>query len=280
MAEIGHNQPPLVERLARDHDRLVKRQKELIEAAKRVPSDLNDEDAQKMTRFIKQIQNHGKDIEQSRVEEKDPFLRGGQAVDKWFGDMRRQMDALAKSCKDSLAKYQKAVEAARQAEIKRQQAEARRREEEARRAEEEARRAQEAAAAKQREIERKQREEADAEERARLETERQARLREEEQARQAARELQHRQQVEQVRQKQAEAERSAAAAPMKTAVGTAKLKSRWVCREWDRGTVDLEALRHYFTQTAIDAAVRSYVAKGGRHLAGATIVEETTSVVR
>lgn len=51
----------------------------------------------------------------------------------------------------------------------------------------------------------------------------------------------------------------------------ATMRHDWTCDGLVRAEVDLEALRHHFTDDAIYAAVRRYIAEGGRSLKGVRI---------
>ena len=63
---------------------------------------------------------------------------------------------------------------------------------------------------------------------------------------------------------------------MKTAAGQAVVRKTWKCPGYSIQDLDLEALRLHFTETAIQAAIASFIKAGGRELRGATI-EETES---
>ena len=284
MGELGHNNPPLDDQLETDHADLIARHEELIAAGRRVPDALDHDSSPRMTQFIKQLTEHEKRIEESRKTAKAPVLAAGKSIDAWFQRWRNPIADLKRACTAKLTAYQKAVADAERLAREKAEAEARRLAEEARRRDEEARREAEAAARERERIERQQREEADAEARAKLETERKAKLRQEVAARERMEAERQRQRNEQLRAEAAAKEAAASDADLSRMRGakqtSARLKTQWRCAEWDREALDLEALRHYFPAKAIDDAIRSFIAKGGRRLAGAEIVEETTSVVR
>jgi hypothetical protein len=58
------------------------------------------------------------------------------------------------------------------------------------------------------------------------------------------------------------------------------LRTDWVHDSFDRGIIDLEALRQHLPADAIDQAIRSFIKAGGRQLRGTSIFEQTTAVVR
>lgn len=98
---IGGNNPPddstiLTDKLTEKYDPQLKRRDELLEAAKRVPEEITDEEtAQKAVAFEKQLALLVKESETIRVAEKDPFFQAGKTVDSWFhGLMDPLNDAL------------------------------------------------------------------------------------------------------------------------------------------------------------------------------------------
>ena len=58
------------------------------------------------------------------------------------------------------------------------------------------------------------------------------------------------------------------------------LRTYWTFRNLDRRTVNLEALRHHLPVDGLESAVRSYIAAGGRELAGVEIFEDSQTVTR
>lgn len=254
-AELGHNMPPedthpISDRLMEQYDALNIRQEELLDAVERVPAVIeDDETAGKIADFIKQLTACHKNAEKARVAEKEPYLAAGRAVDGWF-----------KKITEPLAKAKKTVEA-RLTVYQRKKAD-----EERRAREETERQAREAAEKARRE----------AEERAAAlaeESDLDAAVEAEEAANRAA-------------EAAAEAERSddAKAAELSRTRGdygaVASLRTHWTFRDLDRDKLALEPLRQHIPTDAIEKAVRSYIRAGGRELAGVTIYEDASTVVR
>ncbi|MBV9542225.1 MAG: hypothetical protein JO167_13260, partial [Alphaproteobacteria bacterium] len=79
---------------------------------------------------------------------------------------------------------------------------------------------------------------------------------------------------------------AAAAAPVssigtiKTGAGTASLVDNWTFDELDMNTIDLEALRHFIPQTAIEQALRAFIKAGWREIKGARIFNDNKSRFR
>lgn len=61
---------------------------------------------------------------------------------------------------------------------------------------------------------------------------------------------------------------------------TSSLRTDWVHGAINRETLDLEKLRMFFNDEALDKAVRAFIKAGGRDLRGVDIKEETTARVR
>lgn len=84
-AGIGHNSqlvdPAL---LAQDHAKTLARVEALAQAAGRIPDDPNDEEAQGLADFKKQITTCESAIEEARKQAKEPYFRAGQFVDTFF----------------------------------------------------------------------------------------------------------------------------------------------------------------------------------------------------
>lgn len=249
-----HNQPPadanpLRDRLMEDHAALVKRAIELSEAVERAPETVDENNAGRVADFVKQITGHMKALDGARVAEKEPYLAGGRTVDGFF-----------KTWTDALEKGKRAVEAKLNVYLRRKAEEERRRREEAERiAREEAERAARAAA--------------EAAAKAQTDADLNAAIVAEDAAIKAA----------------ADAAKAAQAADAKPAdmartrgdygaVGT--LRREWVFDDLDRNALDLEALRPFIPQDAIEKAIRAFIRSGGRQLAGVRIYETETTMVR
>ena len=164
--DIGGNNPPtdehaMTERLRETHPELVKRHGDLMASFGRMPELVEDQDtANKAADFVKMLNGYVKTAEAARKVAKEPYYRGGQIVDRYFGgELIEPVKVVLSRCKERLSDYQRrTAEAERKA---REEAERKAREEaeRARReAEEKARKEREAALEAQREAERKARE--------------------------------------------------------------------------------------------------------------------------
>lgn len=247
--DIGHNNPPPTAeaaiRLQLDerHEDIAQRTEELVGALDRVPDLIEDEEtAQRVSDFVKQINAAKKKAEAQRVSEKEPYLTGGKAVDGWFKGMTLPLDKAAQLLKEKLTAYH----------VKKETEERRRREEE----------------------ERARREE---EERLRREAEEKAAaaatdddLNEAIEAEQAA------------AQRAAEAhdagkKAQAPAAELSRTRGeygaVSSLATFMDFKDVDYGTIDLEALRPHLKRDDIDKAIRAYIKAGNDEIRGATIFQ-------
>jgi hypothetical protein len=252
-ASPGHNEPPedanpLVDRLNADHDGLLDRANDLVAALGRAPLEVDEDTAGTMADFIKQIAGCMKDLDKTRVGEKEPYLAGGRAVDAFFKVPADRLAQVKKEAEKRLSVYQR-----RKAEEER-----RAREEEARRqrqAEADARRRAEEAAAS-------AKTDADLDDAVAAERE-----------------------VEKAHAEAAKANREAAAseAELSRTRGSgavASLQTFWDFENLNRDTVDLEPLRQHLPQAAIEQAVRSFIRAGGRNLRGVSIFQNTRTSVR
>jgi hypothetical protein len=248
---LGHNNPPsdienLEQKLREDHDLPLSRAQALVEAADRVPSEIEDaETAAKATDYIKQVAGMQKAIEAIRTAEKEPYLKLGNFVHGFFKSVDERLDNAKKKAKTPLDNYLK-----READKER-----RRREEEAaeqRRKAEEERLAAEALA----------------------------------KAQQSASALEMSDQAVISEQAAAKLETAAAAKPAELAKSrsaggaVASLRTWWVGEVVDLEKLDLEVLRYHIKPDALKSAVTSFVNAGGRELAGAEIFEKSETVVR
>ena len=250
-AMIGHNNPPantpedLRDELQHRHAALLEKATDLLNAGSRVPETVaDDNEAAKITVFIKQIANAAKGLEAARVDEKQPYLNLGRAVDGFFGSVKEQLDTLSRKAKRPLDAYLKA------------KADEERREREARAAEER-RQAQEQANA--------------AAALAQLGATAQA-----ESTLQVAAQTEARAVTLEV-----SARIAAKLARVRADEGSASsLRTRWVGEVTDRAALDLEALRHHLPADALQKALNAYIAAGGRELRGARIEQKSEAVVR
>ena len=133
-APQGHNAPPsldeiLQDRLRQKYASLVDNSNKLCETVGRMPSVIeNDEAAASAQDLIKMITGHTKSLEAERVNEKEPFLSQGRAVDGFFKFTIDKLEAAKRMAYSPLDTY-----------LKKKEAEARRvREEEARKLREKA----------------------------------------------------------------------------------------------------------------------------------------------
>lgn len=245
---IGHNQPPddqsaFQAQLEERNEDLVARRNALLDAATRVPKEIDDETAEKAAHFIKQLTAHEKEADKARKAEKEPHLERGRWVDGFFkGRVTVGIPEVKAEVTRRLTAYQK----------QKADEERKRREEE----------------------ERRQREEA---ERIRREAEEQARaaqtdedldkaIEADERARQA--------QLEAERAKRASEANAADLSRQHTSAGAvASLRTTVKCTSYALPELDLEALRGYFAHADIEKAIRSFIRAGGRQLRGANIEE-------
>lgn len=258
---IGGNLPPVVEfykdvntqlpgYLDADNVELLTRAKSLLEGFLRAPAEVADDDmAGKMSDFIKQLAAAAKAAEDKRTADKRPILEAGTIIDDYFKAIRLPLiDAQTKITARLTAYLQKKAAA-----------------EQAKRLAEE----------------RLARERAEA---ARVEAERiaQAAMTEADMDTAIVAE-------EQARVAETVVQQTAAAADVRPAElsrtysshGTvASLKGQMVGTITDRAMLDYKALGPYFTQDALDKAVRAAIKAGIHKIEGVHIREETKAGVR
>jgi hypothetical protein len=260
MAEptIGHNigRMPTVdiealrEILAGGHEELLKRRDELIAGSARVPETIEDQEtAQKLTDYIRQINAAMKAAESSRVGVKEPFMAAERAVDGFFKQISDPLETLHKRMRARLTAYQVEVER-RERELR---AEALRQAREAERIAREEREAHEAAI--------------------RDEATLKAAIDADARAKRAA--------EERAAADKAAAEKAASMTRVRGDFGAVgSLRTYMTFRDLDRTTLDLEALREHIPLDCLERAVRSFVKAGGRELQGVTIYEAKDAAVR
>lgn len=251
---IGGNLPPtdaeiLKSTLAEKNADIISRAEELIAAADRVPATIdNDDDEQKLTAFLGSIAKCEKAFEGKRVAEKEPYLTLGRVVDGFF---KTKMDALDKA--------RRKVKPALDARLLWKREEQRRIEREE--AAEKKRLADEQAAA------------AAAAEAAKMP------IKAEELMTTAVN-------TEAAANRQAEKAEGKISVVSRSSDGaSANLRSTWKIEQTDRNKLNLELLRHHFTDDAIQAALNSHLRTmtkpvEGQPIEGARIWEHTESVVR
>lgn len=247
----GHNEPPtdadpLRDRLTEENAGLLARRDALVAGAGRAPEVIEDEEtAGKMADFTrKQIGPCLKDLEDTRIKAKEPFLSAGRSVDGYFKNAAKPLIAAKEKVDAAILAYARKKEAAERAA----------RQEEERLAREEA-------------------------ERLTREAEEQAAAMESDDEMVEAVAT-----ADQAAQAAADAEKAAKAAAAKPAElsrirgeggGVASLKRFWDYADLDRDALDLEALRDHLPMAALEQAVGAYVKAGGRELKGARIFENT-----
>ena len=99
IARMGDNRPPdadtvtlVTERLAEDFRELSQAAAALLERARALPDDVADEAAlETFSNVIVDMRDAAARAEAARVEQKEPFLRSGQAVDGFFGSVRERL---------------------------------------------------------------------------------------------------------------------------------------------------------------------------------------------
>lgn len=283
---LGHNRrgeliagDALELHLATTYSEIVERAKELLQRGPGFAQVASAEDDSASTEFLVKLRACYKWAEGKRVEEKEPYDTNAGIVHAFF--KTRVLDPLtALGAEINRAQTAFKVQLANEERRRREEAERIAREEErqrreaAQRAEAEARAAEQAAARKRNESARAEAEAKAAELRARAE---EARVAEDQAA--AAR---------------AEAQRAAAAPAADLSRsrgergGVSSLKAHLTFRDLDRATIDLEALRNYLPDKALEQAVKGWIdankgaaqaaAKGGAQpLRGVTIFEELKS---
>lgn len=94
----------------------------LVEAAERLPETINDEEkAEKVADYIKQLSSNKKKLDGARTAKKEPYLEKGRFVDGFFNKKKDILDGIISKAKNKLSDYAYQKE---QAEKKRLQEEA------------------------------------------------------------------------------------------------------------------------------------------------------------
>lgn len=284
--DIGHNRTielivgeALEFHLATNYSEVVNRAQELLAAGPTFSRVATDEDDSASTEFLVKLRACFKWAETSRVSEKEPYDTNAGIVHAFF--KTRVLDPLTVLGAE-INKAQTAFKVAKAAEERRRREEAervareeeRKRREEAAKAEAEARAAEQAAARKRNEGAR-----------AAAEAEAAALRQRAEEARQAE---------ERAAADRAEAQRAAAAPAAELSRargergGVSSLRENLTFRDIERDKIDLEILRPYFSDKALEQAVKGWIeankgaaqvaAKGGAQpIKGATIMIEHKS---
>lgn len=249
IATIGHNNPPNDETIINQnlqvaHLSLLAQAETLFLEANNLGKIETAEDAAKVTDTIKAINTAMKQLDKARADEKEPYYTKGKLIDKFFN---RPIDAL-EVVKAKASKFMTDY-LNEQAKI-----EAQRRREEAERLRKEA----EAEAAKAQTMEDVGLQEG------------------------AAKALNTAVRLE---AKSDRFEASAAsgiglAASLGQSGAVASVRKTWVGEIVDRSDLNMELLRPFIPQSALEQALNAFVKAGGRELKGAKIYEKTISVVR
>lgn len=250
-AAIGHNNPPtdaeiLAEQFNEKHGEAIKHADELIAAVDRMPKEITDhETAKKVTTLIAQITKAAGGIDKIRSAEKEPYLTKGRLVDGFFKTFTDKLATAKTYANRPLTKF---LQDEAEKERKRREEEAERQRKEA------ADKLAEAAAAEQ----------------AGNGLTAQETMKEALKTEKAADKLE-----------KSIAGNPAALAQTRTETGNmASLRTAWVGQIIDRAELDLEALRQYLPESALQTAVNAFVKDGGRTLKGATITQTSTAVAR
>lgn len=240
-AGIGHNSAPPV---AGDYGELIARINLLIDSFGRAPQTIDSDDtAEKITDLTKMLKEAAKKAELARKQEKEPFLEQGKQVDAYFQKMAEPAEVAAKDLEKRLGAWRTY------------------------KAEQERKRLLEEAAKARIEAERV------AAEAAKLE---QAGMQEV-----ANDTLAEAQKTDETAQRlEAAAADNKQLGKVRGEYGKTVATKRWVFDVADYTKVDVASLARYLDTVAIDKAIRSYVAGGGRSLTGVHIYETETVSVR
>lgn len=285
---IGDNRKALItaDQLKIDFAHIEKDVTAALALANKTPSLIeDDEDIAVCREAVKALMKEHKRAEAIRVETKNPYLDAERVVDSFFAALKKQLadvqagiearakHYLDKKAADERARREAEAAAARAAERKRQEEAAAA----ATAAAEERRRAEEAEAAAAAEVESEKRAEAEAEAaEARAAAEKSAAN-----AR-AARQREIDAAATTARTQSAAEEKPADLARTRVGDGMATLQQGFDFRIDAYATIDLDALRPYFSEADIEKAIRRYVGihKGDKPLRGVTIFPTTKAQMR
>lgn len=247
-AFIGHNNPPSDIDIVRL--RLDERERPIRDAIARIakeplPDMIEDESvAGQVTERIKSLRNIKSGVESAHKEVKGPYLECGRAVDKWKNGIESELDVMRKAAEKPLNEFltRKAEEERqRQAEVARQQRE------------EAERLASEAAAHQAANITDVAEELLD------------AAVKSEATANRIEQSITHARPADLVKSRSIHG-------------STSSQKMAWVGRIVSLRGIDLEVLRPYLSEEAIQKALNAFVKNGGRECGGASITEEITGL--
>jgi len=251
---IGHNNPPVPIAPSEEDvkfyldeatERVVERKAELL-SDKPVQGHVchDEQEAERLTEYIKNVNNCAKTFEEIRKKEKQPYYNIGKLIDGFFKSHSNDLDlAKALAQKPLNVFMQKKVEEER----KRREEEAERLRIEAEKKTQEAIQASEAGA--------------------------------EQLADQALKEAEQTERKAEKYEKSAASGRGLGSTRGLSG-GVASVRRKWVGEIDDVDLIDLEALRHFIDRSALESAINRYVAQGNRSLRGAKIYEKVETVVR
>lgn len=120
---IGHNAAPLAEVLAEESRALAIRADELVSAAQRARAD-SDDTAGRCVTLAKMLKAHMQDVDKQREATKKPFLEGGRTVDAHYSKLLLPLSKAATDVVALLDTYRRKKEAEAAAERKKLEEEA------------------------------------------------------------------------------------------------------------------------------------------------------------
>lgn len=237
----NHNNPPseiemLGEELTIKHVALIREAESFVDTVKMMPASFAEQlDADFTSDLIKKMKVSNKSFERLRKAEKEPFLRKGQYVDSFFGEIQDKLESAERIAQKPLTEFL----------LKSAQAEQEKRKHDAAVLHDQAADAIASEPATPSEVKF----------------------------------------VEQIASAAQVADRVAAAPVATMAAAQGQISKAALIETWkgivtDRGQLDLNALRPYFKDDALQYALDSFVKFGGRSLQGAKIEKIMESVVK
>lgn len=252
---VGHNGAPetdaLTDRLQEEHADLLATAEKLAHQLANMPARIAAEDQRhKASEFAaRSLGETAKRLEEAHKAEKEPFLVAGKTCD-------RILLQPAKLLRDGKQRVERLI-GAYLAEVAERERLAR----------------EEAARLEREEAERKRREAEEAAAQAETEEALEAAIQAEEEAAEAH-------YTADIKEQAAQASNPDLTRAVSTGGVLSSLKTEWQCTGFDRPTLDLEPLRPYLPQAALEQALRAYVKAGGRSLRGAVIREVPKATIR
>ncbi|ABS14267.1 hypothetical protein I6H96_02740 [Brucella anthropi] len=242
-----HNEPPLSDRLAIDHETLTERVADLLTLAREtIPAEITtDDENSKIGDVVKGIRKLLTEIANAKDTEKRPHLDANKIIEDFF-----------KTLTERLTKGRDVIEARGKKFLDKKAADERQRREDA-------------AQAAREEAERKLQEAQVAEDQGK-DVHAEIKL---EQATQADRRAQ-------IIEKAVDESAADMARTRLAGGGVSTLRTTWNFTVEDHANVDLNALRSFFSNSDIEKAIRGFVRSGGRQLRGVKIYEDTAASYR